>query len=74
MISLRCSYSRGIFLHSASNSYKESAVYKHRYKSGRRPEPKRCSVIKKDGSTVPLMIKHPFNISKTIGVHGFNLN
>jgi len=20
------------------------------------------------------MIKHPFNISKTIGVHGFNLN
>ncbi|OBQ04638.1 MAG: hypothetical protein AN490_15050 [Anabaena sp. AL09] len=27
-----------------------------------------------EGSTVPLMIKHPFNISKTIGVHGFNLN
>jgi hypothetical protein len=27
-----------------------------------------------NGSTVPLMIKHPFNISKTIGVHGFNLN
>ncbi|MFN6156572.1 MAG: MAE_28990/MAE_18760 family HEPN-like nuclease [Dolichospermum sp.] len=30
--------------------------------------------LKKNGSTVPLMIKHPFNISKTIGVHGFNLN
>ncbi|MFN7854870.1 MAG: hypothetical protein ACK5OU_23590 [Dolichospermum sp.] len=30
--------------------------------------------VDKGGSTVPLMIKHPFNISKTIGVHGSNLN
>ncbi|MFO5468302.1 MAG: hypothetical protein ACLBM3_02375 [Dolichospermum sp.] len=31
-------------------------------------------ITSNSGSTVPLMIKHPFNISKTIGVHGFNLN
>ncbi|WP_138503236.1 hypothetical protein [Nostoc sp. PA-18-2419] len=32
------------------SSYKESAVYKHRYLSGRREEPVRCLVIKKDGT------------------------
>ncbi|MBC1235906.1 hypothetical protein [Nostoc sp. 2RC] len=32
------------------SSYKESAVYKHRYLSGRRGEPVRCPVIKKDGT------------------------
>lgn len=31
-------------------SYVDSAVYKHRYKSGRRPEPQRCPVIKRDGT------------------------
>ncbi|MFM2063927.1 MAG: hypothetical protein RLZZ507_3598 [Cyanobacteriota bacterium] len=36
--------------HIASESYKKSPVYKHRYKSGRRPEPQRCPVIKKDGT------------------------
>ncbi|MBN3906059.1 MAG: hypothetical protein HWQ35_05715 [Nostoc sp. NMS1] len=32
------------------SSYKESAVYKHRYLSGKREEPVRCSVIKKDNT------------------------
>ncbi|MGF2034271.1 MAG: hypothetical protein RMZ43_002915 [Nostoc sp. CmiVER01] len=32
------------------SSYKESAVYKHRYLSGKREEPIRCSVVKKDGT------------------------
>ncbi|MEH1801292.1 MAG: hypothetical protein V7L13_19390 [Nostoc sp.] len=32
------------------SSYKESAVYRHRYLSGKRQEPVRCSVIKKDGT------------------------
>lgn len=32
------------------SSYKESAVYKHRYLSGRRPLPVRCSYMKKDGT------------------------
>jgi hypothetical protein len=67
MISLRCSYSRGIFLHSASNSYKESAVYKHRYKSGRRPEPKRCSVIKKDGTQCKNNLMIGYNCCATHG-------
>ncbi|MDB9372391.1 hypothetical protein [Nodularia sphaerocarpa] len=31
-------------------NYVDSAVYKHRYKSGRRPEPQRCPVIKRDGT------------------------
>ena len=32
------------------SSYKESAVYKHRYLSGKGEEPVRCSTIKKDGT------------------------
>ena len=35
---------------SKESNYKESALYKHRYLSGRRPLPQRCPTIKKDGT------------------------
>lgn len=50
-----------------SDSYKESKVYKHRYLSGRRPPPKRCPFIRKNGEQCKNNVMIPYNCC---GFHG----